>query len=230
MKNTSARSKRLLGDWDHIRETKAVISGVEYIGEEGLIACSVSGGLFSELEIGRCVSKELDLTVRPKGTVPRMAEIRLYSRAVLDEEAGEWIPKGVYYIDTRKADEASGLLTLHGFDAMLKSGAVWWDPSVDAGEWPMSQRAAAADIARQMNVGIDTRTYIDPSYLADYPNDLTMREVLENIAASHGGNWIMTDEGDLLLVPLGMLPEETSLLVDSGDGGAILFGEVRIVV
>ena len=35
-----------------------------------------------------------------------------------------------------------------------------------------------------------------------YTNDLTMREVLENIATAHGGNWTITPEGKLRLVVL----------------------------
>lgn len=229
MQKVSALYRKLLADPEHVRETKATVAGVEY-GQNQIYACSVSGGVLPDMAIGNCHSRELDLTIEGGGPVPRMAVIALFVRLSHGEEVSEWVPSGVFYVDTRALDEASGLLSLHGFDAMLKAEAVWWDPSEDAGEWPMSQKRAAADIARRMGVSLDSRTCIQPDYMVEYPNDLTMREVLSHIAMAHGGNWRVTGAGELLLAPVGALPEETRLLVDREDGGAILFGEVRILV
>lgn len=229
MQNVSALYRQLLADPEHIRETKVSIAGVEY-GQDKLYACSTSGDLFSDVAAGGCVSREIDLTVEPTGTIPRMAEIRVYTRLVCGGEASEWLPRGVFFVDTRSMEEVTGLTTMHGFDGMLKAEAVWLDPSGETGSWPMSQPAAAADIAQRMGTALDPRSQINGAYRVEYPNDLTMREVLSYIAACHGGNWIMSGEGKLLLLPLGGLPEETNFLVDDTDGGAILFGEVRIIV
>lgn len=229
MLTVSALYRRLLADPEHVRETKVNIAGVDY-RQDDIYSCLTSGDLFPDVAAGNCISREIDLTILPIAEVPRMASVTLWARLVLGKEISEWVPRGVYYIDTRSTDEVSDLMTLHGFDAMLKAEAVWWDPSVDAGEWPMPQEAAAVDIARQMGVSIDPRTRIDPAMKVEYPNDLTMREVLAYIAACHGGNWIMTGDGELLLLPIGGLPPETRLLIDDADGGAILFGEVRILV
>lgn len=230
MRPVSDLYKRLLANPEHRRETKASIAGVEYQGPDKIYACSTSGGLLQDAAVGSCISRSLTLTVRPNGAIPRMARVAVFYRLVLGGEASEWIPRGVFYIDTRTVDEASGLLTIKGYDAMRKADAVWWDPAQDAGEWPMSQTAALADIAAIMGVEIDPRTTINPAYKIEYPNDSTMREVLGRIAASHSGNWVMTDEGKLLLAPLFGMPIETSFLVDSTDGGAILMGDVRLIV
>lgn len=56
-----------------------------------------------------------------------------------------------------------------------------------------------------------------------------MREVLGYIAVSNAGNWIITDEGKLLLVKFGDIPAETNYLVEEG-GFAITFGGDRILV
>lgn len=141
----------------------------------------------------------------------------------------EWLPGGVFFVDSRKEDKLTGWAALHGYDAMLNSEAVWWDPSEDAGEWPMPMNEAVADIARIMGVEVEQRIVINPAFKVEYPNDLTMREVLMNIAVAHTGNWRITAEGTLLLVLMG-LPVETNFLVDGIDGGAILFGDVRILV
>ena len=229
MQSVSTLFRRLLADPEHVRETKANIAGTEY-GQDRIYACSISGDLFPDVAVGSCISRELDLTVEPEGSIPRRAEVKVYMRLVSGAEASEWFQQGTFYVDTRAVDEVTGLMTLHCFDAMLKAEEVWLDPTEDAGEWPMSQASAAAKIARRMGTGVDQRSRMEPDYRVEYPNDLTMREVLCYIAACHGGNWSITETGKLLLMPVGRLPEETSFLVDSEDGGAILFGEVRIIV
>lgn len=228
MYTPSALYLRLLSDHRHIKEVKVTIAGTEY-EPRALSVCAISGGEFKDFTIGECAAREIDLTVKPIAPIPRMAQIIVSYRLVLGAEASEWVPGGVFFVDTRKEDKATGWVALHGYDAMLKSEAVWWDPSVDAGEWPMPMTKAVADITRIMGVEVDPRTEINPAFKVEYPNNMTMREVLMNIAAAHIGNWRMTEEGKLLLVPLG-LPGETNFLVDSLGGGAILFGDVRILV
>ena len=87
-----------------------------------------------------------------------------------------------------------------------------------------------ADICARMGVTLDSRTALNAAYQVEYPNDYTMREVLGHVAAAHGGNWVMTDAGKLLLLRLGDIPAETRYLVDDADGAALLFGNVRIVL
>lgn len=229
MRSTTALYKRLLADRRHTQEVKVDIAGVEY-GQGRLVTCSTSGGEFDAMTTGNCAARKIELSVRPLGRVPRMAEIKVYMRLSLGAETSEWMPNGIFYVDTRETDKDTGLLTLYGFDAMMKSAAVWLDPTIDAGEWPMSQRAAVEDISRRMGVRVDPRTSIAPSYKVEYPNDYTMQEILGFIAAANCGNWIMTGDGKLLLVPLGGIPMETNFLVDSRDGGAILMGDVRLIV
>lgn len=229
MKLVSALYKKLLADPEHVRETMVKVGGVEY-GPDKIFSCEVSDDLIPEAVIGSCVAHTLSLTVEADGTVPAMAQIETFSRLKRGNEASEWIPEGVFFIDTRDFDEGSGLLTIEGFDAMLKSEEVWWDPSEDAGEWPMPQTEAAADIAQRMGVELDLRNRIAAGLMVEYPNDLTMREVLGYIAISNAGNWVMSGDGKLLLTPLGGLPPETKFLVDDEDGRAILFGSVRIRV
>lgn len=219
---------RLRADRRHTKEIKVTIAGVEY-GPRRISTCSISGGEFKDFTIGECAAREIDVTIKPTAPIPRMAQIIVSYRLTLGAEVSEWIPGGVFFVDSRKEDKLTGWVALHGYDAMLKSEAVWWDPSEDAGEWPMAMTAAVKDIARSMDVEVDRRTVINPTFRVEYPNDLTKREVLMNIALAHTGNWRITNDGKLLLVPMG-LPGETSFLVEGLDGEAILFGDVRILV
>ena len=157
--------------------------------------------------------------------------MRVFVRLRRGGETSEWIPKGVFFISTRRLDKVSGVLDIHGFDAMRRAVEVWdIDPYAD---WPMSQQKAVSSIARQMDVAVDPRTSLSNSFPVDYPvdedGDLAMADILEGIAVSETGNWVITDEGKLLLLRLGDIPAETNYLVDE-TGAAITFGGVRILV
>ena len=110
----------LLADKNHRVETKLSIAGVEY-SQADIVRDSlrVYGGLYSTFGIGNCSARQIDFEIIPKGDIPRQAEIKVYARLVLGEQVSEWIPKGVFYFATRKTDRKTGVLSVHGYDAML---------------------------------------------------------------------------------------------------------------
>ncbi len=234
MQSTSELYRELMRDPMHSVETRVDIAGTTY-DRRRIIQCETSAQLIesAELLIGCCIARQLDLTIRPVGDIPRQAEIRLYARLASGLQVSEWIPRGVFFISRREEDAVSGLLTLHAYDAMLKSGAVWLDSSYDTLNWPMPAQTAAEDITRRMGVELDPRTALDPAFPVQYPvdnaGDMTMGEVLSRLAVANAGNWTITNAGKLLLVPLNSAPAETSYLVTE-HGEAITFGGVRILV
>lgn len=159
--------------------------------------------------------------------------MQVFVRLTLGNQASEWIPKGVFYISTRQTDKLTGMLEIHGFDAMRRAGDTWLTEDYAYVNWPMSQRDAVNDIARRMGVEVDPRTVLSGNFPVDYPvdenGDLAMMDVLEGIAVCNAGNWIITGEGKLLLLRLGDIPPETNYLVNE-FGEAITFGGVRILV
>lgn len=226
--------QQMLSNPEHAVEAKLRIAGIEY-GEDQIVrkSLTVYGGLYSTFGIGNCCARQIDFEIYPKGTIPRQAKIEVFARLVLGEQASEWIPKGVFFFSTRKTDQITGVLSVHGYDAMLKAEETWLDSSYDTETWPMPASTAVADIAARMGVAVDSRTVLDASFPMQYPvddeGDMTMREALGRIAVANAGNWIITDEGKLLLVGLNSMPEETNYLVTE-TGSAITFGGVRILV
>lgn len=211
-------------------EVKVTIAGVEY-GESSILSVSTSASLFADkpAAVGVCAAKEIDLDVLPLGDIPRMAEIRAWVRPVADGVEAEWLPKGVFYSDTRKVDSVTGLVSIHGYDAMLKLEQVYIEDGKDITGWPKSMDVVAADIAALVGVEIDERTTLNAGYMVEAPVGYTMREVMGWIAAAHGGNWTITDAGKLRLVPLANIPGETYYLIEE-HGDYLLFGEDRIWV
>ena len=248
MQTTSELYKSILADPSHLKQHRVFIAGTEY-GHGGILSSvettqawwankpEVTGGLFTKgkLAVGCCVSRQLDIMVMPQGNIPRMAEIRLETRLVLKDlltgkitSASEWLPKGTFYIDTRRTDSASGALLIHGYDAMLKMEQEYLADGEVLTDWPKTMPEVMAEIAERIGVEMDERSVMR-NYLVEAPVGYTMREVAGWIAAAHAGNWTITDSGKLRLIGLAGIPTETSYLVTE-DGYAILFGDTRIII
>lgn len=221
-----------------IRQHKAVIAGTEYTEQNILGNPETRRTMFAgwgSPGIGGCPAAQLEIAVFPQNIIPRMAKIELYTRlAQIDPDTGEtttaseWLPKGVFYIDTREEDRVSGALVIHAYDAMLKGEATYWMEG-DTGEWPRSCTTVVNDICALMGVELDDRTILDPTIMVPFPNDWTMREILGYIAAAHCGNFVINEMGLLQLLGFGQEPQTRGVLVDQ-SGNAITFGGVRILV
>lgn len=197
------------------------IAGTEY-GMEDVLSVKIESPLFSDFSVGNACSAELDIVFWPKSTIPKMAKIIPYI------QSGEsWLKLGEFYTDTRSA--SGDTISIVAYDAMLKADTEWM-PAQNL-VFPMTMQNAVTVIAGLIGVPVDSRTVLNSTYTIDYPaNGYTLRDVLCYIAAAHAGNWIITNEGKLLLVPIfKCMPEETNLLVTE-DGDAITFGDVRILV
>lgn len=182
--------------------------------------------------IGCCVSGEIDVTmVKPTAYIARMSSIKPFVRACNDTQQSEWIPKGVFYIDTREESETTNEITFHGYDAMLKAEADFPTNNGDIGTWPVADYNVVAYIATLMGIEVDERTYevMQRGYMIEYPAGYSQREVLSFIAAMYAGNFIMTDEGKLRLVRINEIGIETHFLVDD-NGYSITFGGDSILV
>lgn len=203
-------------------EYKIVIGESEYTSE-GIRSANIERPLFQDLSIGNACEASLKILFRQKTEIPRMSAIVPYALV-----ESTWEKLGTFYIDERDNSESNGLLSVVAYDSMLKADKVWVpDQSL---EFPMSMASAVNTIANLMGISVDSRTQVSQSYTIDYPaNEITLRGVLCGIAAAHGGNWIVTRNDQLLLVPLMSFPQETNHLV-SQNGSAILIGGNRILV
>lgn len=204
-------------------EYKVVVGGVEYGMEDIAIDSAVlTQPLFDKPSVGNACAAEFSMSFWPSEEPPRMAEIRPYVRKSPD---AEWELLGIFWLDERSQD--GDLLTVKAYDAMLKAD-VDWTPTDDM-EFPMTMENAAEIIAATMGTTLDPRCSFKQEYTIDYPVGYAMRDVLGYIAIANVGNWIVTAEGKLLLVPLfGSAPPETNYLVEE-SGDPILFGDTRIL-
>ena len=229
MQTTSDLYKQLLRTPGCRKEIAVEIAGETY-GENRVIMLNPTPRLFrnNKMEVGSAVAADLQFSLHHPGDIPVGAQIIPKYRLRVGDRVSEWVQKGVYYIYTREPNAKEDTLFITAFDAMVRGDKVW-EPD-QALEFPMTMRRAVEVIAALMGVEVDNLESISTEYTIDYPaNDWTQRNILQFIAAAHGGNFSMTDLGRLRLVLLNDLPEETNYLVDS-YGSAITFGGVRILV
>lgn len=261
MQQTSALYKEILASDNHWFETTLVIgeSGrlIDNIGdvitfggtailvdtggpdsgfdETTLMSLQTSHAVFNQNVpvVGSAVSGEIDITmIEPAGDIPKMALLAPYVRVTDGARVSEWLPKGVYFIDTRYTshnDNGLNVLTIHGYDSMLKFEEDY--PSDSENTYPLLDTAMVQHIADSINISVDPRTFerMNRGYTFPLPVGYSSREVLGFIAASYGGNFVISDENQLLLIKLGDLPKETNYLIDA-VGDAITFGGDRILV
>lgn len=185
----------------HVGEVKVVIGGVDY-GADDLVTVKITRAVLDDgLSIGGAVAATAELEVVPKGTIPRAAEVRIYYRLWLKDAHTDWVTMGIFYLNTREAD--GRYLKLNCYDAMLKAQQDYLS-DVTADDWPKAETECVAEIAARIGVELDSRTALrtGSNHRVSMPVGRTMREVLQDIAVTNGGNWCMTPAGRLWLAPL----------------------------
>lgn len=211
----------------------ATLNSLYVHDEEEIWNINTTRNIFSHNvpEVGCCTCGEIDIEMLcPFVQIPSMARLTPYVRVISNGNLGhsEWIRKGVFFIDTRsvtKNDDDLKILTLHGYDAMLKAND----------NYPWSTEASPIDIeavnaiAEKIGVEVDPRTtaLINKGYEVVAPIGYTMIETLGHIAGAYGGSFIINDLGMLQLVRMFDLPIDTNILTDE-NYNPITFGGDRI--
>ena len=205
----------------------AVIAGKEYCR---ISAPQISHSLATEpFSIGNCnaASLKVDVLLEDGEEIPEAASVRIIAQLTdLDvTDHTETLPFGEFWVDTGPVVE--NLCTLSCYDAMLKTSQAMVDDEDDESAWPKSMAVVVQEIAYRIGVPIDPRTRINCglNYMVPFPKGYTMQQVLGWIGACNGGNWTITDEGELRLVTLTAPPAENYHIVDenfndivTGDG------------
>lgn len=234
MQQTSQLYKTLLASPVHFTELKVEIGGRVY-REDVLSTVDVKAALFSgdEPTVGTCVSRELSMRMlRPADKFSGLEKMSVFVRLSDGEQQSEWLPHGVYFIDTMDEDaEEDGViwLNIHGYDAILFTEQEY--PANSNLSWPARDTDVLKDMAAAVGIEIDRRTLeiMSGGYLLEYPGEYTVREVLGYIAAMYGGTFTTSEDGKFLLVCFWDIPKDTSYLV-TNEGYPITFGGVRIFV
>ena len=191
-------------------------------GANMLSSVETSGGLFDgdEPSCGNCISREVDIKMlKPIGQIPGLSRVGIYARITDGTRASEWLPQGVFFIDSIEEDAEDDDVSEQDY------------PSNTNLTWPAKDIDVVREIASAIGVTVDKRTKnaMNNAYLVQYNTTYSCREYLSYIAAMYAGCFIMSETGELQLVCFWDIPKETRYLIDNA-GFAITFGGDRIVV
>lgn len=215
-------------------EAKARIGNVDYYK---ISAPKIDRSLMSSpLSVGNCTSATLNLSILTDDEIKSTSPVVIMGRLTDGNIYSEWLEFGTFYINKRDTS-FEGLVTIDCYDAMLKANQAYLDGSDTSANWPKTMKAVVEEIAYRIGVGIDPRTRINTGtdYVVPYPSGKTMIQVLGDIGACHGGNWIITEENLLRLVPLITAPDETFHVIShdyekikTADGNLLIYKEQEI--
>ncbi|MBP5710314.1 MAG: hypothetical protein J6W84_04990 [Bacteroidales bacterium] len=204
MQTTSATWQALAAADGTRVETRATINSVVYTGNE-LSPPIISRSLMqSGVTVGNVVSAMCTFSLDTTNTIPKSAEVlvemRLTDGAETNPTNSEWLPRGTFYISRRNRDPISGIVAYECYDALLKGDAVW-EPA--SSTWPQSMTSVVNELCTTLGLQLDSRTIINQNYTLPEPNaGATIRDILGIIGQYHGGNWTVTPENKLRLVPV----------------------------
>jgi len=197
-------------------EAKARINGVDY---RAISAPKIHRALMTEpLSVGNCTAATMHLSILTEDRISAENPVTILGRLRNSKnQYSEWLEFGTFFINQRDTSY-DGLITIDCYDAMLKANQRYVDGSADNSvDWPKTMKSVVEEIAYRIGVAVDPRTRINtgPDYVVPYPAGKSMIQVLGYIGACHGGNWIITEENRLRLVPLVTSPDETFHIIDA---------------
>lgn len=194
-------------------ETKARINGKDYTA---ISAPVIERPLLpSPISVGNCISATLNVSVLTEDQIDAASTVVILGRLTDGNVYSEWKEFGTFFINQRDTS-FEGLVTLECYDAMLKANQIYHHEGDSTTGWPKLMIDVVSEIANYLGVGIDPRTliFIDGEYVVPFPLGLTMLQVLGDIGACHGGNWIITEANELRLVPLVTSPDDTFHIIN----------------
>ena len=210
MQTRSSTWEMLALTGDFYLEAKAIIGETEYTA---ITAPIIDRALFQgSPTVGNCVAASMSVSIRTTDVFPKGAEVQIKMRLWNETRtvSTEWLPAGTFYIQKRQTDYSTDLVTLTCYDAMLKGADPFYknDPQVDLTGWPLPMADVVDYIADRMGVDVDPRTTIltGDAYRITATPAGQLNEALGHIGACMGGNWCITPEGKLRLVPLQNVP------------------------
>lgn len=193
-------------------EIKVDLDGDAYYNEDLAAGdCKITHALYDAFSIGNAAAAEfsvtiLDLHSLPDGILP----IDLYCRlkSADGQTTTAWVPQGKFYVDDVRINR-DGDAAITAYDALMLAEQDY-DDGDTVESWPKPASAVVSHICSELGVSLDSRSVI-PSVQIQYPEGMTMRDVLREVAVAGCGNWTMTKDGELRLVKIRGNTRERSL-------------------
>lgn len=176
-------------------DVKILMNGTEYnsnkVVEFELYESIVEG---EDYTIGAAVPTRLDLTIRTEDIFPSNAEIKPYIKLYGDGASSEWMPLGVFYIDSRKY--INDVWEFVCYDKLMLANQPWETSLM----LPNTMDNVMNEICTILDVELASGLLI---YSYDVPlttQEFTIRQVIGYIAACHAANAKINKDGKLAFI------------------------------
>ena len=172
-------------------DTKVIINGDEH-GSNEVVEWDITETI-TESEsytIGNAIPTKFELKIYTQSIFPTNAEMKPYIRLI----DTEWIPMGVFYVDSRKESEG-GIWEFVCYDKLMQANQPW--------ETELYLPASMSQVVQEICDVLEIQLAPDTSLMFEVPlitHEFTMRQVLGYIAGCHGANAKINRNGELAFI------------------------------
>jgi hypothetical protein len=172
-------------------DTKVIINGVEH-GSNEIVEWDIVETI-TESEsytIGNAIPTKFELKLYTQSIFPPNAEMKPYIRLI----DTEWIPLGVFYVDSRKKSEG-GIWEFVCYDKLMQANQPW--------ETELYLPASMFQVVEEICDVLEIQLAPDTSLMFEVPlvtHEFTMRQVLGYIAGCQGANAKINRNGELAFI------------------------------
>ncbi len=184
-----------------IQEYRVEIDGTMYTNES-IYSIFLQQDLFDKdiFTLGSFCTSEIKIKFKiPTGEIPRNANIKFWYRYVNDTQQSEWIQKFQGKVTARPRG-ASSVTEIEAKDVAASTDIFLDAFPTQITSYPSNARAIVRLIADYLGLVVDNIDAIWNGLVVEYPNELSIIDVLRNIAVLSCGNWMITGNGRLRLV------------------------------
>lgn len=178
-------------------ETKVAIDDTTVLGTSSIVEFDIEEACIDEEEfsLGAVISSRLNMKLKTNIDISSNAKVQPYIRMNGAEGYTEWLPLGVYYVDSRNVK--NDVVSLACFDRLILAQKIYHSGL----NYPTKMELVMNEIAVLLGVELDENLFINQDYIIEEkPDGYTIREVLSFIAISHASAVKINKEGKLVFI------------------------------
>jgi hypothetical protein len=186
------------------QEYKIEIDGVTYT-DDSIYSISLSENLFDKdvFTLGSFCSSQIKVKFKVRtAAIGRNATLKFFYRYTQGGVYSEWVQKFVGKVTGRTA--AAETTTVEAKDVAANTDIFLDVFQTQVPSYPANAQFVAGLIARHLGLTLDNIGAIWNGDVVEYPNELSVIQVLKYIGLLSGGNWMITGNGRLRLAKPGV--------------------------
>lgn len=205
MLNTSTIYKQLF-ESGAVQEYRITLDGVVYDSDVIYDNVELLQKLYDKetFTVGSFTVDTLKVKLKvPSDNIPRRASFKFEYRYVDGSTTSEWITKFKGNV-SKRTEYTEEVTTLE-----IQSVAANYDVALDqmnVSEYPANARTVTTQLASYLGLTVDNLSDIINQNVVEFPNEMTVIEVLKNIAKLSGGNFIIVGDKLRLVKPQNKQP------------------------